>query len=107
MKVKRLVFLALCMVIALTSSILPTALTIKASDSTESVLKYDYSNPDSTFNVTATAADVLEKLEKLTNDAGYELKERLAIYEKYINEKYIENPILLEKTKKAQEEINN
>ena len=49
----------------------------------------------------------LEKLEKLTNDAGYELKERLAIYERYINEKYIENPELLEKTKRAQEEINN
>jgi FO synthase subunit 1 len=31
----------------------------------------------------------------------------LAIYEKYINEKYIENPVLLEKTKRAQEEISN
>ena len=69
MKAKRLVFLALCMVIALTSSILPTALTIKASDSTESVSKYDYSNPDSTFNVTATAADVLEKLGYDVSDA--------------------------------------
>lgn len=64
-----------------------------------SPLSEDYVNPSSPW-------PTLDKLEKLTNDAGYELKERLAIYEKYINEKYIENPILLEKTKRAQEEIN-
>ena len=64
----------------------------------ESPLSEDYVNPSSPW-------PTLEKLEKLTNDAGYELKERLAIYEKYINEKYIENPVLLEKTKRAQEEI--
>ena len=64
-----------------------------------SPLSEDYVNPSSPW-------PTLEKLEKLTNDAGYELKERLAIYETYINEKYIENPILLEKTKRAQEEIN-
>ena len=63
-----------------------------------SPLSEDYVNPSSPW-------PTLEKLEKLTNDAGYELIERLAIYKKYINEKYIENPILLEKTKKAQEEI--
>ncbi len=65
-----------------------------------SPLSEDYVNPSSPW-------PTLEKLEKLTNDAGYELKERLAIYEKYINEKYIENPDLLEKTKRAQEEIEN
>ncbi len=65
-----------------------------------SPLSEDYVNPSSPW-------PTLEKLEKLTNDAGYELKERLAIYEKYINEKYIENPVLLEKTKRAQEEIEN
>ncbi len=65
-----------------------------------SPLSEDYVNPSSPW-------PTLDKLEKLTNDAGYELKERLAIYEKYINEKYIENPILLEKTKRAQEEINS
>ena len=65
-----------------------------------SPLSEDYVNPSSPW-------PTLEKLEKLTNDAGYELIERLAIYKKYINEKYIENPILLEKTKKAREEINN
>jgi FO synthase subunit 1 len=65
-----------------------------------SPLSEDYINPSSPW-------PTLEKLEKLTNDAGYELKERLAIYKKYINEKYIENPILLEKTKRAQEEIEN
>ena len=69
MKAKRLVFLALCMVMALTSSILPTALTIKASESSDSYLKYDYSNPDSSFNVTATAADVLEQLGYDVSDA--------------------------------------
>jgi FO synthase subunit 1 len=65
-----------------------------------SPLSEDYINPSSPW-------PTLERLEKLTNDAGYELKERLAIYEKYINEKYIENPVLLEKTKRAQEEIEN
>ena len=65
-----------------------------------SPLSEDYINPSSPW-------PTLERLEKLTIDAGFELKERLAIYERYINEKYIENPILLEKTKKAQEEINN
>ena len=65
-----------------------------------SPLSEDYVNPSSPW-------PTLDKLEKLTNDAGYELKERLAIYEKYINEKYIENPILLEKTKRTQEEINS
>ena len=65
-----------------------------------SPLSEDFINPSSPW-------PTLEKLEKLTNDAGYELKERLAIYGKYINEKYIENPILLEKTKRAQEEIEN
>ena len=65
-----------------------------------SPLSEDYVNPSSPW-------PTLEKLEKLTNDAGYELIERLAIYKKYINEKFIENPILLEKTKKAQEEIEN
>ena len=61
-----------------------------------SPLSEDYVNPSSPW-------PTLEKLEKLTKDAGLELKERLAIYKEYINEKYIENPILLEKTKKAQE----
>jgi FO synthase subunit 1 len=65
-----------------------------------SPLSEDYINPSSPW-------PTLERLEKLINDAGYELKERLAIYEKYINEKYIENPVLLEKTKRAQEEIEN
>ncbi len=65
-----------------------------------SPLSEDYINPSSPW-------PTLEKLEKLTNDVGYELKERLAIYKKYINEKYIENPVLLEKTKRAQEEIEN
>ena len=64
-----------------------------------SPLSEDYVNPSSPW-------PTLEKLEKLTKDAGYDLKERLAIYDKYINEKYIENPILLEKTRKAQKEIN-
>ena len=65
-----------------------------------SPLSEDYVNPSSPW-------PTLEKLEKLTNDAGYELKERLAIYVKNINEIYIENPVLLEKTKRAQEEIEN
>lgn len=65
-----------------------------------SPLSEDYVNPSSPW-------PTLEKLEKLTNDAGYQLKERLAIYEKYINEKYIKNPELLEKTKQAQKKLTN
>ncbi|SFL16520.1 FO synthase subunit 1 [Methanobrevibacter olleyae] len=65
-----------------------------------SPLSEDYVNPSSPW-------PTLEKLEKLTNDAGYQLKERLAIYEKYINEKYIKNPELLEKTKQTQKKLTN
>lgn len=36
----------------------------------------------------------LEELEKLTNDVGYDLKERLCIYEKYCNEEWLNNELL-------------
>lgn len=65
-----------------------------------SPLSEDYVNPSSPW-------PTLDHLEKLTNDAGLELKERLAIYEKYINEEYLENSKLLEKVKKLQDKINN
>lgn len=38
----------------------------------------------------------IEELEKLTNDAGFELTERLCIYEKYINDEWL-NEYLLKK----------
>ena len=38
----------------------------------------------------------IDELEKLTNDAGFELTERLCVYEKYINEEWL-NDNLLEK----------
>ena len=41
----------------------------------------------------------IDELEKLTNDAGFELTERLCIYEKYINEKWLSEYLL--------EKINN
>ena len=63
-----------------------------------SPLSEDYVNPSSPW-------PELDTLEKLTNDAGFELKERLCIYKKYINSEYLENPELLEKTRKLQEEI--
>ena len=63
-----------------------------------SPLSKDYVNPSSPW-------PELDTLEKLTNDAGFELKERLCIYKKYINSKYLENPELLEKTLKLQKEI--
>jgi len=65
-----------------------------------SPLSKDYVNPSSPW-------PELDELEKLTNDAGFELKERLAIYKKYINPQYINNPKLLEKTEKLQKEIEN
>lgn len=65
-----------------------------------SPLSEDYVNPNSPW-------PTLDYLEKLTNDAGLELKERLAIYEKYINSDYLENPELLKKAQKLQNSINN
>lgn len=62
-----------------------------------SPLTEDYVNPSSPW-------PSLEHLERLTNDAGFELKERLAIYKKYINQDYL-NKELLEKTNKLQKEI--
>ena len=69
MKAKRLVFLALCAVIMLTSSVFPTALNIKAAEPARDYSAYDYSNPESTFNTTASAQDVLEGLGYTISDA--------------------------------------
>ena len=55
-----------------------------------SPISHDYVNPTSPW-------PTLDVLEKLTNDAGYELIERLCIYEKYINSEWL-NDTLLEKT---------
>ena len=52
-----------------------------------SPLSDDYVNPTSpwpTFN----------QLERLTNDAGYVLKERLPIYDKFINKEFVDSDIL-------------
>lgn len=55
-----------------------------------SPVSHDYVNPTSPW-------PTLDVLEKLTNDAGYELIERLCIYEKYINSEWL-NDMLLEKS---------
>ena len=63
-----------------------------------SPLTDDYVNPTSpwpTFN----------QLQRLTNDAGYELKERLAIYEKYINSEFVDSNVL-DKAIRLQNEIS-
>ncbi|WP_297980002.1 7,8-didemethyl-8-hydroxy-5-deazariboflavin synthase subunit CofG [uncultured Methanobrevibacter sp.] len=65
-----------------------------------SPLSEDYVNPSSPW-------PTLDTLERLTNDAGFKLKERLAIYKRYINSEFIENEKLLLKTEKLQEEIEN
>lgn len=65
-----------------------------------SPLSEDYVNPSSPW-------PTLDHLEKLTNDAGLKLKERLAIYKKYINSEYLENPELLKKAQKLQDKIEN
>ena len=65
-----------------------------------SPLSDDYVNPSSPW-------PAIDTLEKLSKDAGFELKERLCIYKKYITSEYIENPKLLEKTQKLQKEIES
>lgn len=65
-----------------------------------SPLSEDYVNPSSPW-------PTLDTLERLTNDAGFKLKERLAIYKRYINSEFIENEKLLLKTEKLQKEIEN
>ncbi|WP_409200488.1 7,8-didemethyl-8-hydroxy-5-deazariboflavin synthase subunit CofG [Methanobrevibacter sp. DSM 116169] len=52
-----------------------------------SPLSKDYVNPDSPW-------PTLDYLEKLTIDAGYVLKERLAIYDKYINNEWLDEDLL-------------
>lgn len=52
-----------------------------------SPLTHDYVNPTSPW-------PTLDYLENLTNDAGYTLKERLAVYDKYINEEWLSKYLL-------------
>ena len=47
----------------------------------------DYVNPEAKWPQLST-------LKKLTNECGYELKERLAIYDKYINSNYLNHDLL-------------
>ena len=49
----------------------------------------DYVNPTSPW-------PTLDELKRLTNDAGFRLTERLCVYEKYINETWL-NELLLER----------
>ena len=55
-----------------------------------SPISHDYVNPDSPW-------PEIEELERITIEGGFGLKERLAIYDKYINESYL-NENLLRKT---------
>ncbi len=65
-----------------------------------SPISEDYVNPNSPW-------PTINHLKKLTEDAGLKLKERLAIYDKYINSEYLENSKLLQKTQELQNKINN
>ena len=60
MKLKRLSLLALTVVMILTCAVLPMALTVGASEPAADYSKYDYSNPNSQFNQTISAADLVE-----------------------------------------------
>lgn len=62
-----------------------------------SPLTKDYVNPEAPW-------PQIKELEKLTKDAGYQLKERLPVYEKYINTEYLSEK-LLNKTIKLQSQI--
>lgn len=70
MKIKRLLLLTLCLVMALTSVVLPTALTVEASEPSADYSEYDYSNSNSQFNHTVSAADLVEYI--MRNKAGSE-----------------------------------
>lgn len=62
-----------------------------------SPLTKDYVNPTSPW-------PKLDYLKSLTNNVGFDLKERLAVYNKYINSDYLDEN-LLDKTKTLQKEI--
>ena len=59
----------------------------------------DYVNPTSPW-------PTLDHLKNLTNNAGFNLKERLAVYKKYINSDYLDENVL-PKAKSLQNEIEN
>ncbi len=58
----------------------------------------DYVNPEAPW-------PEIERMRNLTLDAGFKLKERLAIYDKYINNDYL-NENILNKTLKLKNELN-
>ncbi|MGN1363036.1 MAG: 7,8-didemethyl-8-hydroxy-5-deazariboflavin synthase subunit CofG [Methanobrevibacter sp.] len=63
-----------------------------------SPLTHDYVNKTSPW-------PTLDHLNEITEDAGYQLKERLAVYDKYINKEYL-SPLPYEKAVKEQNIIN-
>ena len=58
----------------------------------------DYVNPEAPW-------PEIQHMKDLTNDAGFNLKERLAVYDKYINEDYL-SEFVLNKTLKLNKELN-
>jgi FO synthase subunit 1 len=64
-----------------------------------SPISKDYVNPEEKW-------PQINELQKFSAEAGYKLKERLAIYNKYINEEYL-NSNLLSKTKNLEKQIKN
>ena len=64
MKIKKILLLALCLVMTLSSVVIPTGLTAKASTPGVIYSQFDYSNStDSQYPVTAYAQDVLLQME--------------------------------------------
>ena len=67
MKLKRLIFLSICLIMIITSTVLPTVSALGSGEP-----DYDYSRPGSYFNTTVTAADVIEHLGYTVSDAERE-----------------------------------
>lgn len=78
MKLKRLLFLTLCLILLLTSSVFPLTLSVAASESEATYSKYDYSRPGSYFNTVLTASDVIDYLANA--GYGYQLSDEERAY---------------------------
>jgi FO synthase subunit 1 len=63
-----------------------------------SPISKDYINPEEKW-------PQINELQRFSKQTGYKLKERLAIYDKYINEEYL-NPTLLSKTQNLKKQLN-
>lgn len=65
---KKIVFVFLCLVMLLTSWVIPSAFAVASSQSAADYSEYDYSKAGSYFNATLTASDLIELLDGTVSD---------------------------------------